>query len=197
MTLPDLKAQTADSGEIHVGTKVRHTRRLRGLTLKEVADQAGCSESLLSKIENGRANPSLKMLKRLAAALGLTVGQFFAQESNPDNVVMKAAARIKFETDPNGNGDKIEPLADHSIGHLLECHLHHIAPGGGSGGNFQHEGEEFGFVLEGEIELTVAGRQYIAATGDSFFFRSEKPHAWANKGKTQARVLWINTPPTF
>jgi transcriptional regulator with XRE-family HTH domain len=195
MVLADLRSPAPDNGEVHVGTKVRHTRRLRGLTLKEVADQAGCSESLLSKIENGRATPSLKMLRRLASALGLTVGQFFAQESNPNDVVMRAAKRMKFET--NGNGDMHEPLAHHSGSHLLECHLHHIMPGSGGGGSFQHEGEEFGYVLEGEIELVVAGRKYTAAKGDSFCFRSEKPHSWMNKGKVKARVLWINSPPTF
>ncbi len=100
---------------------------------------------------------------------------------------------MQFDQD----GNKIEPLADHSGSNLLECHLHHIAPGASSGGNLQHEGEEFGYVLEGEIELTVAERKYIASSGDSFFFRSDKPHAWANKGKTKARVLWVNTPPTF
>lgn len=184
-----------DQSEVHVGTKARHARRLRGLTLKEVADQAGCSESLLSKIENGRATPSLKMLRRLASALGLTVGQFFAQEGNPDDVVMRAAKRLKFET--NDSGDKLEPVAHHSGSHLLECHLHHIAPGSGSGGNFQHEGEEFGYVLDGEIELVVAGRKYIVAKGDSFCFRSERPHSWSNKGRVKARVLWINSPPTF
>jgi uncharacterized cupin superfamily protein len=88
-------------------------------------------------------------------------------------------------------------LAPHAGGHMLECHLHHYAPGCDSGGDLQHEGEEFGYVLEGEIELTVAGRQYTASAGDSFLFRSERPHSFRNKGTREARVVWINTPPTF
>jgi transcriptional regulator with XRE-family HTH domain len=195
MALADYRVPTSEHGEVHVGIKVRHTRRLRGLTLKEVADQAGCSESLLSKIENGRATPSLKMLHRLAAALGLTVGKFFSEENNPDDLVMRASKRVKFET--NGNGDKLEPLAHNSGTHLLECYLHHVTPGSGAGGSFQHEGEEFGYVLEGEIELVVDGRKYTVAKGDSFSFRSEKLHSWTNKAKVKARVLWICTPPTF
>jgi transcriptional regulator with XRE-family HTH domain len=83
MALADYRAPASEDGEVHVGAKVRHTRRLRGLTLKEVADQAGCSESLLSKIENGRATPSLKMLQRLASALGLTVGKFILKRAIP------------------------------------------------------------------------------------------------------------------
>ncbi len=138
------------------------------MTLKEVAVHAGCSESLLSKIENGRATPSLKTLQRLASALGLTVGKLFAQPDDPNEIMMRAAQRLKIET--TENGDKLEPLAHHAGSHLLECHLHHIMPGGGGGGNFQHEGEEFGYVLEGEIELTVGGRKYIAGKGNFIFF---------------------------
>ncbi len=186
-----------DLSDMRISSKLRHARRLRGLTLKEIAEKAECSESLLSKIENGHASPSLKMLQRLAMALGLTVGQLFAQESHSGNVVMRAATRSRFATGRDGKGDEVEPLAPHANGDLLECHMHHISPGGGSGGNFQHQGEEFGFVIEGEIELVVDGRKHIAKTGDSFRFSSEKIHSWNNKGKKTARVLWINTPPTF
>jgi transcriptional regulator with XRE-family HTH domain len=192
-----LSANDADLNEMRISSKLRHARRLRGQTLKEVAAAADCSESLLSKIENGHATPSLKMLQRLALALGLTVGQLFAQESHSGNVVMRAATRSRFATGRDGKGDEVEPLAPHAGGDLLECHLHHIAPGGGSGGNFQHQGEEFGFILEGEIELVVDGQKHVAKTGDSFRFSSEKIHSWTNKGKKTVRVLWINTPPTF
>lgn len=189
MVQPDLQL-----GEI--GTKLRFTRRLRSLTLKDVATASGCSESLLSKIENGHVTPSLKMLQRLTSALGLTVGQLFAQGAHPDNIVMRAATRVSFDTEQDGRG-RIEPLAPHNGGHLLECHLHYFAPGTGSGGDIQHEGEEFGFVLEGEIELMVAGRRHVASAGDSFSYRSEQPHSFRNNGSKEARVLWINTPPTF
>src|SRR5260370_12907967 len=89
-SMTEMTIEDADAGEMRVSSKLRHARRLRGLTLKEVADKADCSESLLSKIENGRASPSLKMLQRLASALGLTVGQVFAQENHPDSFVMRA-----------------------------------------------------------------------------------------------------------
>ncbi len=196
MAAENATATPADLPVIEIGTRIRFTRRLRSLTLKEVATATGCSESLLSKIENGHASPSLKMLQRLTHALGLTVGQLFAQEADPDHIVMRAATRVAFDTEDGGKS-RVEPLAPHSGGHLLECHLHYYAPGCDSGGDLQHEGEEFGFVLDGEIELTVAGRHYTASAGDSFLFRSERPHSFRNKGAREARVVWINTPPTF
>jgi transcriptional regulator with XRE-family HTH domain len=106
---------------------IHFTRRLRSLTLKDVSNVAGCSESLLSKIENGHASPSLRMLQRLAHALGLTIGQLFAQQSQSNDVVMRAATRMTFDTEDGGKG-RVEPLAPHSGGHMLECHLHRRLP---------------------------------------------------------------------
>ena len=61
----------------------------------------------------------------------------------------------------------------------------------------KHEGEEFGYLLDGEIELIVDKKKYQLRPGDSFFFRSERPHSYTNNRKKVARILWLNTPPTF
>jgi transcriptional regulator with XRE-family HTH domain len=193
------KALNGFSAEARVGTKIRHTRLLNALTLKQVAEAAGCSESVLSKIENGRANPSLKMVHRIAAALGVTVGRLFAQEDDAEHVVARAGKRPMIETDQvhKGKGLRLEPLIANVAGHLLECHINHIEPGARSDGDLQHDGEEFGYMLEGSIELTVGGRRYMIEAGDAFCFRSERPHSWRNRSKTRAKILWINTPPSF
>jgi transcriptional regulator with XRE-family HTH domain len=185
--------------ELRVGTKIRHTRLLNALTMKQVAEAVGCSESVLSKIENGRANPSLKMIHRIAAALGVTVGRLFAQEDDAEHIVARAGKRPMLETDQvhKGKGLRLEPLIANVAGHLLECHINHIEPGARSDGDLQHDGEEFGYMLEGSIELTVAGRRYLIETGDAFCFRSERPHSWRNRSKIPVKILWINTPPSF
>jgi transcriptional regulator with XRE-family HTH domain len=196
----DKKApKTTTVVEFRVGTKIRHTRLLHSMTLKQLADAAKCSESLLSKIENGRANPSLKMMQRVATALGITVGRMFAQDDDGEHIVARAGKRPIMETDQvhTGKGLRLEPLIANVSGHLLECHINHIEPGARSDGNLQHDGEEFGYVLEGSVELTVGGRRFLVMKGDSFCFRSERPHSWRNDGKSVARILWINTPPSF
>jgi transcriptional regulator with XRE-family HTH domain len=169
------------------------------MTMKQVATYAGCSESGLSKIENGRANPSLEMVHRIAAALGITVGGLFAQMDDGEHIVARAGKRPMIETDQvhKGKGLRLEPLIANVAGHLLECHINHIEPGARSDGNLQHDGEEFGYLLEGCIELTVDGRRYKIEQGDSFCFRSERPHSWRNSSGALAKVLWINTPPSF
>jgi transcriptional regulator with XRE-family HTH domain len=203
MALMKSKAADADAlrglGEVRVGPKMRHTRLLKGLTLKQLADVAGCSESLLSKIENGRANPSLKMIHRVATALGMPVAGLFQTEGHPESVVLRQGDRPVIGTDQvrSGHGVQLEAIIPSSSGHLLSGYINHIQPGGGSEGEVHHDGEEFGYVLEGEIELKVGGHRYNITTGDCFHFRSELPHSYRNAGSTPARILWLNTPPTF
>lgn len=184
--------------EISVGRKLKHARLLRSLTLKQLSDAAGCSESLLSKIENGKTNPSLRMVHRLASALDTTVATLFEQDGDPLDVVQKRGTRPFIETERGlgGRGVKLKSLIP-TRGYLLSGFINHIEAGGGSEGDVQHDGEEFGYVLEGKIELNVDGTRYLVGPGDSFSFRSDRKHSYRNSGPSVARVLWINTPPTF
>src|SRR5260370_42140280 len=84
--------------EIRVGLKMKHTRLLKGLTLKQLAELAGCSESVLSKIGNGNANPSIKMMHRVALALGMPVSGLFQENLDSSDVVMRQGERATVRT---------------------------------------------------------------------------------------------------
>jgi transcriptional regulator with XRE-family HTH domain len=187
------------AAEVRVGVRIRHARMNAGLRLKDVAAKADCSESLLSKIENDKIVPSLLSLRRVAAALGLTLGELFAKANESERVVSKAGERPVTAFDPlrRGTGVKLERLIPYGPHHLLQGNIHIIARGGRSDGTVQHAGEEVGYVLEGKIELTVDGKAHVLGAGDSFCFRSEQPHGYRNLGRGRARILFINTPPTF
>ena len=182
-----------------LGVRVRHARMVRGITLKELADEAECSESMLSKIENDKAAPSFATLHRVATALGTNISELFSVANSGDRIVSHAGERPILMTDNlrTGKGIQLERLIPYSREHLLQGNIHMIAPGGGSDAAIVHAGEEIGYVLEGEIELMIDGKKLRAKTGDSFHFRSELPHAYRNVGAKTARVLWISTPPTF
>ena len=75
--------------------------------------------------------------------------------------------------------------------------IHIVEPGGSTHGTIQHDGEEIGYVIQGEFELTVDGETFSLKKGDSFFFSSRLPHGYRNPGKTQSRIVWVNTPSTF
>lgn len=191
-------AGPAPDSRIQVGTRLRHARLTLGARLKDVAEAANCSESLLSKLENNKIRPSLNMLARICDALHLTIGQLFETPDAEETVVVREDARVVVDLDAGaGRGVRMERLIPYSKGHLLQSSVHVIAPGAGSDGLVTHDGEEVGYVLSGTVELALADRTYRVSAGDSFIYRSEVPHGYRNVGEDEARILFVNTPPTF
>lgn len=182
-----------------VGARLRLARRLRGLKLRALADRVGCSESLLSKYETGKAMPSLPMLHRLARELGFNIGWMFEEGGDDAGIVFRAGERPMIALDPlrQGEGITLERVVPYDPGHLIQCNIHHIAAGGRSDAPIAHDGEEVGYVIDGTIELDVDGRVYRLSTGDAFVFRSTLPHAYRNPSDRTASIFWVNTPPTF
>ena len=182
-----------------LGLRLRTARRTKGWTMKQLAASAGCSESLLSKIENGKNLPSLPLLHRLVQVLETNIGWLFGDRASQRNIVFRAGQRPVIALDPQhrGEGIALERVIPFSEMHLLQCNIHHIAEGGSSAGPIAHEGEEGGYVLAGRIELIVDGRSHRLAAGDAFVFRSDRQHAYRNVGEGTASIFWVNTPPTF
>lgn len=197
-------ARAADGGlaesRRRIGLKLRLARRTKGLTLKDLARQSGCSESLLSKVENGRALPSLPLIHRLVHVLETNISWLFEEVEPDDAPVSRAGARPVVTLD-NRLGDEagvsFERIIPYKGGHLLQSNIHHIAVGGSSGAAITHEGEETGYVLCGSIDLILDGVTYTLGAGDSFCFRSNIPHSYRNAGAERASILWTCTPPTF
>lgn len=182
----------------HIGRKLRHMRKRSELTLQEVARRAGCSESLVSKVETGKALPSLSNLHRIVSVLGGNISTLFqAVETRPEQVWKAGKRPIIATGSRRGNSVELEQLVADEPKRMLEANIHLIPPGGGSDGSLRHEGEEMGYVLAGQIELIIDGRKHQLAEGDSFAFRSELSHSYRNIGRKTARIMWINTPPTF
>lgn len=186
--------------EIHdLGSKLRHARKIKKQRLKDVAAAVGCSESLLSKIECDKVTPSLRTLHRIVSVLDTSIASLFTDLKNSEITLYRGGERpvvIIGEPDRD-NTIRLERVIPFVEGRSLECNIHIVAPGATNGGEIKHVGEEVGYVLEGQFELTVGSKTYSLRAGDSFFFRSELPHSYRNVGDVTARVLWANTPPTF
>ncbi len=192
LAIPAGSASTpTESSRETLGSSIRSTRMLKGLKLREVAQRASCSESLLSKIENGHASPSLAVLQRVADALQVSIATLLAPVDHT-RIVARAGERAVVRID--GRGSRAERLIPSGQGHLLEGHLHVLAPGAGSEGTLAHEGEEVGYVISGRLRLTLGSESYELGPGDSFAFRSEIQHRYVNPGTTQTRIVWVSTP---
>jgi mannose-6-phosphate isomerase-like protein (cupin superfamily) len=134
---------------------------------------------------------SVGTLRRLARYYRTNILDFFdATESNtrlvrpPQRKVLVAGPGVRMELLAWGNK-------------VMEPHLFRIKPQAGSGEPYAHEGEEFLFVLRGELKIALASEEYHLKRGDSFYFESATPHHWKNPGRSETWLLWVNTPPTF
>src|SRR5579871_2565203 len=186
------KARPAGDGSAGaIGAHLRQLRSRRGLSLAQVADAVGISVGFLSALERSQMSGSVGTLRKLARFYKTNILDFFdASETTGRHV--RVADRKVLEA---GAGVRMELLAWGNT--VMEPHLFRIAPDAGSGDPYTHEGEEFIYVLRGDLQITVDGDEYRLKTGDSFYFESATPHRWKNPGRKETLLLWVNTPPTF
>lgn len=193
---------THDLSMVRIGARLKHARLLIGINLRTAAELAGITESYLSKLENDRVRPSLATLHRIANALDTNISAL-TSETEPSQgyaTVIKQEQRpaIEFGDDgDNAEGIRLEKLMPSSPGNLLQANVHVVSPGGGSKEQISHRGQEFGYVLEGSLQLIVCDETYEISAGDAFSFNSSLPHCYHNVGDITARIVWVNTPPTF
>ena len=195
------KVQHANAQFPRLGPRLRHARTLLGLSLREVAEQVGISESFVSKIENDRVRPSLATLHKMVTVLQTNIGFLFADLENESEKVMlnKQGRRpvISVVGKTRRRGIMLERLIPARPENLLQANIHVIPPGEGNDELISHSGQEFGFILEGDVDLIVAGETYNLSQGDAFVFESVHPHGYKNNSRKVVRVIWVNTPPTF
>jgi DNA-binding transcriptional MerR regulator/quercetin dioxygenase-like cupin family protein len=174
------------------GRPFRRMRLKRGLSLSQVARATGVSVGFLSALERGQMRSSVATLKRIARFYKTNILSMF--ETNGDvQPLVRPSQRKVLETSPKV---RMELLAWGNT--AMEPHLFRIKPGGGSGESYAHEGEEFLHVLRGEFEIWLQNQgHYRLKSGDSLYFESSRPHRWKNPGRSEAWILWVNTPPTF
>ena len=178
----------------HVGLKLRELRKVKHLSLKELAQRAGCSSSYLSMIENDKIDPGISRLKKIADGLDVTLVDLF-QNSPNDKVVIRKYERIQGEF--RGSKTRIQILVPQISGKQMDARLAIVSPGGGSEGDYRHPGEEFGLVLAGSLKLTVGGTTYQLAKDDSFYFSSTQNHSFENTGDEDAVIVWVNHPASW
>ena len=187
-----------DTPTAGLGVQLRHARLVKGLRLKDLADLANCSESMISKIENSKSTPSLNTLHRIARALDTSVAELLQDRSTIGQVVQRKGERqIISEAGGDGGSAETEVMIPFGSSSMLQAFVVRLEPGRGSGGNLQHEGEEVGYVKSGQLLLTVAGVSYHLNEGDSFFFASSSPHSFVNPGTSTTEIIWVNTPPSL
>ncbi len=182
------QSATADAD---LGRRLRVLRTNRGLSLATVADQVGLSVSFLSAVELGQSSISVGNLFKLADAYGTTVPGLNAEYRTDPRTVLHPEDRPRYVA---GQGlIVIEDLI--ATPGAIEAQRIEIRPNAGSEEPYAHPGEEFIYVLSGQLTFWLEEReQYILREGDSLYFRSTQLHRWWNDSDEPVTVLWINVP---
>lgn len=182
-----------------IGTKLRLTRAERRLTIQQLAQKAGISAGLLSQIERGKSNPSVKTLLRLKVALGVNFWGLLEEEHAADtdtqpgfatevDYVRRKENRLRLVVGKSRMvKDLLSPRRDNSLLFMVIA----LPPGGQSEDVVIGKGEKGGMVIEGKLLLTVGDASFELEEGDSFQFPSSLMHSIRNPSNETTKLLWI------
>jgi len=174
---------------VNVGYRLRELRDSRGISMRGLATKSGLSANALSMIERGRTSPSVSTLYKLADALGIPITEFFAPQSEKQNVLLiKADARTRI---PFARG-VWEGLGGEKFSGRVEPFVLTLESGASSGQHMiVHSGHEFVFCLRGQLEYLVEKQIYELQAGDSLLFAARLNHRWKNPGSTVTNALIV------
>jgi transcriptional regulator with XRE-family HTH domain len=176
-----------DGFEPELGYRLRELRGSRRHSLAEVAIATGISASFISHVENGRSDITIGRLLRLADFYGVDVSELLPKEPEVEAHVIRAGHHTKIHS--ASEALEIFLLAPDLQHHMMPC-LTVYQPGGKTEDLFSLQGENFLYVLKGEVSVTFAdGENIHLRRGDSAYYRADRPHTYANTGAGPAELL--------
>lgn len=179
---------------MEIGGKIKRIRLKLGLTQEELADRCELSKGFISLLERDRTSPSIATLVDILESLGTNLNTFFSGERDEKLVFSEADTSVKiFEED----GYSIRWLVPGAQKNRMEPIYVELQPGASTSEQDPHEGEEFGFVLAGTVQIELGEKRVRARKNESFCFEPTAKHRLVNPGKSVARALWVSDPPSF
>lgn len=181
---------------VQVGERIKRYRQDAGVSLKEMEERTGLSSAVLSQIENHLVSPPLGTLIRIAKALNVRPAYFFDESPDRSFTLIrkderKAVSRFASKRGV-GYGYAYESLGHDMKGRHMEPFLVTLEPPGLQPARpSAHDGEEFLFVLEGEVEVTLGEHSDRLEPGDAVYYHSSIPHLVQSAGKSKARILAV------
>ena len=178
-----------------LGHRIRQLRRQNRVTLRQLANKVDVTESYVSQIERGVANPSVATLRGIAEGLGTDVASLFVGDEVP-GMVVRAGERRRM-------GHPVGSLEDYILtpasAKTLEIIYSVVAVGQGSGDEpYSHAAdEECVIVLTGQLDVGVGSETHRLNTGDSLLLHPKLPHSYHNPGPDPATALWVMSPPIY
>ncbi|MCI5096870.1 MAG: cupin domain-containing protein [Rhodobacteraceae bacterium] len=188
--------------EFDVGGRPKQLRQQFGLSQRQLAENAGVPHGQISMIETNRSSPSVASLRKILGGFGITMSEFFEPDSATSNQVFFTPAELRDLTSLLYQSNEaarqkitIKQVGDAKL-HGLQVLQERYEPGADTGDSMiEHDANEGGIVISGEIEITVGGEVRVLKAGDAYLFNSREPHRFRNISDRPAEVISACTPP--
>ena len=177
-----------------IGNRVKDLRIKKGLTQEELADRAELSKGFISQLERDLTSPSISTLVDILQCLGTDLSDFFTKDVDSQIVFRKQDYFEKIDSEMHNKTEWIIPNAQKNMMEPIRVTLQ---PGGSTYPDTPHEGEEFGYVLNGSIVIHIGKKEIKAKKGESFYFTPDSTHYITASGSKEACILWVSSPPSF
>jgi transcriptional regulator with XRE-family HTH domain len=180
-----------------IGAKLRAMRLKKKMGLVELGQHTGLSPALLSKIERGRMVPTLPTLMRIALVFSVGLEHFFTEPSRrPTKAIVRRAERKRF---PERLGDTepayyFESLDFPALERAMNAYYVDFEQPGRASRIHQHPGEEFIYVIDGRLLVTMGDEGHVLEAVDAMYFESAVPHAYKGEGRKKTRAIVVTSP---
>lgn len=178
---------------MNIGERIRNLRQSSNLTQEELAERANLTKGFISQIERDLTSISLDSLVQILEAVDENISDFF-REASEEKIVYRGKDRVAIEKEKI---EKFELLVPGSTNRRLEPVLLTLRKGQATPAEKPHEGEEFGLILRGRVNLRFGREILKLKRGECFYLSAEKEHWLQNSSSREAVVLWITSPPSF
>ena len=179
---------------MNIGQKIKELRMEKDLTQEELADRCELSKGFISQLERDLTSPSIATLMDILQCLGTNLNEFFSEDEEEQVVFDDDDFFEKIDDDLS---NKIEWIIPNAQRNMMEPIRLTLKPGGSTYPDLPHEGEEFGYVLQGAIKIHVGSKVYHAKKGNAFYFKPHATHYIEATSSCGARLIWVSTPPSF
>ena len=174
----------------HLGQRIRELRVRRNWTQDALAERAGVSKAMLSKVERGENNPTLVVAAKIAAALGLTMSQLIGADERRRALRLPKEQRVSFLDPATGIERRLFPAFGSSAIDIVQI----VVPAGASSGDLAPHlmpVEYYLLVEQGSVRFTIDDETYDLTAGDAFYFMGDAPHRFDNLGAEEARYICV------
>jgi transcriptional regulator with XRE-family HTH domain len=182
--------------------RIRAARIRTGMSARQLASELGCSPSLISQIERGKATPSVSRLYAMTTALGISMDSLFAESAETpreparaagepaSDIVLRSADRPAIDLEHDVRWERLTPRPERN----MEFREVFYEVGGGSPGSeraIQHNGRDYAVIIEGELSAQVGFERFVLRAGDSIAFDATIPHQFWNEGTQRVRAVFV------